>query len=153
AKGYETPELWDPDARALVAGFTDGCPGAKCGHLAPRTWVAGDFGDAANAQRPVTGVTVHEARAYAAWLSKTTGARWRLATEREWEVAAGWDPEKAELRAYPWGAELLDGVGTIETVARPVGERASDVTALGMVDAGTSVREWVVLPEGGAGLK
>ena len=51
-----------------------------------------DYGDPKNADLPVRGVTIHEARAFAEWRSKTKGGSWRLPTDHEWEVAAGWDP-------------------------------------------------------------
>ncbi|MDX3810090.1 SUMF1/EgtB/PvdO family nonheme iron enzyme [Bosea thiooxidans] len=38
---------------------------------------------------PVTGVSHSDAADYAAWLSRETGAAWRLPTDREWAHAAG----------------------------------------------------------------
>lgn len=38
---------------------------------------------------PVTGVSWHDAAAYAKWLSAKTGQRWRLPTDEEWSYAAG----------------------------------------------------------------
>ncbi|WP_034492604.1 SUMF1/EgtB/PvdO family nonheme iron enzyme [Afifella pfennigii] len=38
---------------------------------------------------PVTGVSFHDAAAYAAWLSQETGRKWRLPSDREWALAAG----------------------------------------------------------------
>lgn len=37
---------------------------------------------------PVTGVSFHDAEAYAGWLSEKTGERWRLPTDEEWAFAA-----------------------------------------------------------------
>lgn len=38
---------------------------------------------------PVTGVSYRNANAYAMWLSKQTGFKWRLPTDKEWAYAAG----------------------------------------------------------------
>ena len=38
---------------------------------------------------PATGVSWHDATAFAAWMSKMTGQRWRLPSDVEWALAAG----------------------------------------------------------------
>jgi formylglycine-generating enzyme required for sulfatase activity/tRNA A-37 threonylcarbamoyl transferase component Bud32 len=137
AKGYEQPELWDPEARPLLPSFRSG----------PRGWSDGGYGGPANAERPVRGVTVHEARAFARWRSRTTGRRWRLPTEREWEVAAGWDPATSRLRTYPWGETFHASALVLDArVPARVGAMKEDTSPLGLVDASGNVRQWVERP-------
>lgn len=52
-----------------------------CSKAEPRRKGKGDV--------PVTGVSYDDATAYAAWLSRRTGAVWRLPTVEEWAFAAG----------------------------------------------------------------
>ncbi|MGG2398316.1 formylglycine-generating enzyme family protein [Pseudomonas sp. SH1-B] len=56
-----------------------------------------------SAQRPVIHVSWRDAHAYTQWLSRQTGARYRLPTEAEWEYAArGGSP------SYYWWGDALD---------------------------------------------
>ncbi|MDS4054699.1 SUMF1/EgtB/PvdO family nonheme iron enzyme, partial [Accumulibacter sp.] len=55
-------------------------------------------------RQPVMAVDWDDARKYAAWLAKTTGARYRLLSEAEWEYAA----RAGEQKAYPWGDQFGD---------------------------------------------
>jgi formylglycine-generating enzyme required for sulfatase activity len=48
-----------------------------------------DRGVTVATDRPVVGVSWQDAEAYAAWLSGTTGDRYRLPTDEEWAFAAG----------------------------------------------------------------
>lgn len=50
--------------------------------------------------RPASSVSWNDARQYTAWLSKKTGAKYRLASEAEWEYAAG----AGRGHAFPFGA-------------------------------------------------
>jgi formylglycine-generating enzyme required for sulfatase activity len=56
--------------------------------LQGKTWQEPDYGRAPADNEPVVCVTWNDAKAYAAWLSKTTGQSYRLLSEAEWEYAA-----------------------------------------------------------------
>ncbi|WP_295403819.1 SUMF1/EgtB/PvdO family nonheme iron enzyme [uncultured Thiocystis sp.] len=55
--------------------------------------------------RPVVGVSWEEAQAYADWLSRETGHRYRLPTEAEWEFAS----RAGDTRSFWWGSSLEPG--------------------------------------------
>jgi len=56
----------------------------------------------AHPEKPIVGVSWHDAAAYCAWLGERTGREVRLPTEAEWERAARGGREGA---LYPWGDE------------------------------------------------
>lgn len=58
--------------------------------------------DAHTAQHPVSCVSWDDATAYAAWLSRKTGQRYRLPSASEWEYAAG----AGTVSALPLGSDL-----------------------------------------------
>jgi tRNA A-37 threonylcarbamoyl transferase component Bud32 len=151
AKGYYDSTFWDAAAQDRLASFRDGCPGGQCAHRAPRTWREESFGDPGNADRPVTGVTIFEARAFTRFYSKLTGMSWRLPTKSEWEVAAGWDPVHSRLQKYAWGDEFdASRIWIHSDLPQTVGS-SGDTSPLGLADAGGNVFEWVECPGPDAG--
>jgi sulfatase modifying factor 1 len=93
-------------------------------------------------EKPVVGVSWHDAVAYCEWLSERTGKRFRLPTEAEWERAArgGKDGEK-----YPWGDEPPEErryTGYDVESGGPERVGVNDPNGFGLYDIGASVHEW-----------
>ncbi len=91
---------------------------------------------------PVVLVSHADAVAYAKWLSRKTGLRWRLPSELEWEKAA----RGGDARVFPWGDEFdaarlnSHDAGPFDTT--PAGAYASGASPLGVLDAAGQVYEW-----------
>ncbi len=66
-----------------------------------KTWRDPDYGRPPRDDEPVVCVTWLDAKAYAAWLSKTTGKNYRLLTEAEWEYTA----KAGSKTTWPWGED------------------------------------------------
>jgi formylglycine-generating enzyme required for sulfatase activity len=96
---------------------------------------------------PVVLVSYQDAAAYAAWLSRKTGRRWRLPTETEWEKAA----RGTDGRRFPRGDDFdpsrlnSHDLGPFDTV--PVGSIPSGASPFGLQDAAGQVFEWTATPE------
>ncbi len=97
---------------------------------------------------PVVLVSHGDAAAYAAWLSKETGDRWRLPTEEEWEKAARGD----DGRRFPWG-DAFDpkrlnshDAGPFDTM--PAGRFPGGASPFGLLDAAGQVFEWTATAAG-----
>lgn len=104
-------------------------------------WVKG-APPAGRENHPVVLVSHDDARAYAAWLTKVTGAAWRLPSEMEWEKAA----RGTDGRRFPWGAKWEPGrlnsadAGPYDTV--PVGSHREGASPYGLLDPAGQVFEW-----------
>ncbi len=100
-------------------------------------------------RRPVIHVSWEDARAYAAWLSRMTGERYRLPTESEWEYAA----RAGSGSPYAWGDEPAEGKancrrgcgsrysGLFGARTAPVGSFPPN--SFGIYDMAGNVAEWV----------
>ena len=107
-------------------------------------------------RRPVINVSWNEAKGYAAWLSRETGAEYRLLSEAEWEYAA----RAGTTTKYSWGSKF--GAGRVNwcdwgsvrdygDVARVCGEAweytfpvgSLSPNAFGLHDMHGNVWEWV----------
>lgn len=95
--------------------------------------------------RPVVGVSWTDAKAYADWLSRQTGRRYRLPSEAEWEFAA----RGGSRGSYWWGfgvepgrALCLDcGSEWDNRSTAPVG--SFPASPYGLFDTAGNVMEWV----------
>ena len=97
---------------------------------------------------PVVLVNHADARAYAAWLGRRTGARWRLPSELEWEKAA----RGTKGATFPWGSRFDAGrlnshdLGPFDT--EPVARHPDGASPFGLQDAVGQVFEWTATGDG-----
>ena len=105
---------------------------------APPWWSDPDF---SSPMQPVVGVTWNEAMTFCAWLSESSGGRWRLPGEAEWEFAACGGlvaPATAWGEAIPPG-EVPQGPGPLQG---PWEVGRGTPNGYGLCDMGTIVHEW-----------
>jgi sulfatase modifying factor 1 len=106
-------------------------------HSEPRGWSDALFD---NPRQPVVGVNWFDAVTYCEWLSKKSGAHYRLPREAEWEKACRGGHSGFE---YAWGNEAPDSLEYFEgewPAPRPVALwRAND---FGLFNMGDNVHEW-----------
>jgi formylglycine-generating enzyme required for sulfatase activity len=108
------------------------------GHGKPLHWDDPNF---SNPGQPVVAASWFDAVAYAGWLTRMTGRRYRLPTEAEWERAARGGVEQ---KLYPWGDEppesLPNYASRWKAGPEPVGR--AERNAFGVFDIGANVHEW-----------
>src|SRR6185369_1272481 len=106
-------------------------------------------------ERPVINVSWNDAKAYVAWLSKKTGADYRLPSEAEWEFAArgctslcpslsfwfGNDIEPARAN-YDWRFAYA-GSPKAQALRKTVPANSGAANAFGLLNVHGNVREWV----------
>ena len=111
------------------------------GRTRRHAWTAGEI-PAGREDHPVVLVSVVDARAYAAWLSRRTGGRWRLPWEAEWEKAV----RGMDGRTFPWGDRFRPDFlnshdsGPFDTL--PVGSYPAGAGPFGLLDGAGQVFEW-----------
>lgn len=97
---------------------------------------------------PVSGVTWHDATAYARWEAARTGLPWRLLEDVEWEKAA----RGVDERPYPWGwhgePKWFRVAGSTEEPAQfaDVDDYPEDESPYGVRSLGGNIREWTRTP-------
>ena len=90
---------------------------------------------------PVGNVSVKDAEAFAAWLSKRDGINYRLPSEEEWEFAAR---NRSQGSSFPWGNSWEDGRANLNRKASPVdvGSFPQGATQNGVQDMIGNLWEW-----------
>lgn len=111
---------------------------AATGRAAPPFWREPQF---QAPDQPVVGPSWHDAVAFCDWLSRSSGKRYRLPTEAEWERAARGG---AEGELYAWGnippQELPDYAARWHDGPEAVGLYAPN--GYGIFNMGDNVHEW-----------
>jgi iron(II)-dependent oxidoreductase len=109
----------------------------KDDHNFLRSWKSGTYPQGWD-NKPVTWVSIEDARAYAAWSGK------RLPHEWEWQYAA----QSADKRLYPWGndwnADALPQVDTGHGMRPPanVADFSKGASTFGVLDLVGNVSQW-----------
>jgi len=102
------------------------------------------YGEGFEQRLPAYGVNWHDAVAYCAWRSETTGIPYRLPTEEEREKAA----RGVDGRRFPWGDFSDPSLGKCRESRpenpqpEPVGTFATAASVYGMGDAAGGIWEW-----------
>lgn len=134
AGGYDDEALWTGDGWQWRGEQAFGGP--VC---------AGDEAFGAPHQ-PVTCVSLYEAQAFAAWLSRESELSLRLPTAEEWEKGA----RGPDGRRYPWGDEPPDASLAVYAAAlgqtADVGSRPAGVSPYGLLDMAGNAAEWTGSP-------
>ncbi|MBE9563355.1 MAG: SUMF1/EgtB/PvdO family nonheme iron enzyme [Proteobacteria bacterium] len=86
--------------------------------------------------RPVINISWYDAYAYAHWLSKQTGHKYRLPTEVEWEYAA----RAGSISQYWWGDEVMS-CSECGDKTMPIGS-SLPANSFDLYDMNGNVREW-----------
>ncbi len=112
---------------------------ADTNYKAPEHWINAKP-VAGEENLPVSRVSVEDAKAYAAWLSKRDKANYRLPKEEEWEYAAR---NGSVNNLYPWGDRWEENRAILnQTSPKPVGSAGSGADKWGVQDLIGNISEW-----------
>jgi len=137
--GYEDVRQWSPAGWKWVS--ESHCAAPKHWTRDGDSWVVRtmDRVSMMDPRRPVCHVSYHEAEAFARWAGK------RLPTETEWEIAAGWDSARGQLK-FPWGNDEATSrranVDQLSFDTAPVGAYTTNVSPAGCYGMIGDVWEW-----------
>jgi formylglycine-generating enzyme required for sulfatase activity len=138
-----TWDMYDVFSLGLDAPKSGGGPDTVARPSQP--YGAPDYGWG-HAGYPVISVTRQASQAFAEWLSKKTGKKYRLPTEAEWAHAAALAADKNAV-----GTERFEALswhrGNASARTHPVATKAGD--ALGLFDLFGNAAEWVTAGPGG----
>jgi iron(II)-dependent oxidoreductase len=139
--GYENEDVWSDEGWHWLSHSRAAAPG-NWTRVVDGIWHSRWLGReaAVDPGSPVSQVSYFEAEAFARFVGK------RLPTEREWETAAGWDPETQSARAYPWGNMAptvhVANLDQFALAPAPVGAFPGNVSTLGCYGMIGDVWEW-----------
>ncbi len=94
---------------------------------------------------PITGISLNQANAYAAWLSGKTGATYRLPNESEWKHAA--TSSGKQFTGTDFNCKLVSG-GSIVKGGAPVSVNVAPQNAWGLFNYVGNAQEWVITGSG-----
>ncbi len=112
-----------------------------------KTWREPDYGRPPRENEPVVCVSWRDAKAYAAWLSKTTGKNYRLLSEAEWEYTA----KAGSKSIWPWGDDaqrICEFANSFDKVGRADPRQTNDGGAGGAEQTQCSDGYAIVAPVG-----
>ena len=110
-------------------------------YVTPSHWPSG-LPRPGTENRPVTFVSLDDAKAFAKWRSTIDGGTYRLPTEQEWEFAAR---NGAKGNVYPWGDTFVDGNAVMsrgDSEPQDVGTKPQGANNWGVLDLIGNVFEW-----------
>jgi len=145
--GYDNKTYWDEEGWSRIDTYV--CSDGKI--KGPSIWVEGKP-PVGKDDVPVTGISVYEAKAFAAWKAEKTGRAYRLCSEWEWEKAASWDSSTNTKLTYPWGDKWSGKKGSFGTEPVKAGTYKSDKSPHGCYDMGGNVSEWTWSPDNNQGV-